>query len=134
MGASLKAQSALRKARGCLRQASALLQLREFDGAVNRAYYAMFHAAEALLLSRHGLEFARHGHLLGAFGKHFVATGLVPKHMHQLLHWAFHTREKADYDLAVEVSVEEATESCAAAEEFVAFVRPLVEGEGGDSP
>jgi uncharacterized protein (UPF0332 family) len=38
-----------------LRSGNALLELGDPDSAVGRAYYAMFHAAEALLLSK-GLE------------------------------------------------------------------------------
>lgn len=59
-----------------------------------------------------------------------MKAGLVPRRLHQLLHWAFAIRQRSDYDLAAVVNLVEAEEACAAAEEFVAGVRPLVEGEG----
>lgn len=45
----------LKKSRRFLHSGDALLELGDFDSVAGRAYYAMFHAAEALLLSK-GLE------------------------------------------------------------------------------
>lgn len=41
--------------------------------AVSRSYYAMFYAAEAVLVEE-GLEFSSHGAVHGAFGERFAKT------------------------------------------------------------
>ena len=46
------------------------------EAAANRAYYAMFYVAEALLNER-GLYFRKHGGVHGAFGEHFAKTGCL---------------------------------------------------------
>ena len=44
--------------------------------AVTRAYYAMFYAASALLVSE-GIARSKHSGVHAAFGQHFVKTGLI---------------------------------------------------------
>jgi uncharacterized protein (UPF0332 family) len=61
----------LEKSRRFLRSASALLELGDPDSAVGRAYYAMYHAAEALLLSK-GLEYSSHEAVQSAYGREFA--------------------------------------------------------------
>lgn len=129
MEPSLKTQRAWAKARECLEEARVLLAAGKPHGAINRAYYAMFHAAEAALLARYGLAFSSHGAVIGAFGKHFAKAGLVPRRLHQLLIQAFDVRSRADYDVAALVTLDEAQVVVAAAQEFCAGVRPLIEGE-----
>ena len=51
-----------------------LVSTRHFEVAASRAYYAMFYAAEAVLLEE-GLEFSSHGAVHGAFGERFASTG-----------------------------------------------------------
>lgn len=65
----------LEKASRSLRAAERLLNGGDAEFAVGRAYYAMFHAAQALLNER-GLRFRKHGAVHGAFGEHFVKTGV----------------------------------------------------------
>ena len=48
----------------------------DFRAAVNRAYYAVFYAASAMLLTK-GLERRRHSGVIGAFREHFVKDGLI---------------------------------------------------------
>jgi len=48
----------------------------DFRAAVNRAYYAVFYAASAMLLTR-GVERRKHSGVIGAFREHFVKTGLI---------------------------------------------------------
>ena len=54
-----------------LRESEHLLKGGFYRGAVGRAYYAMFHAATAMLLSR-GIERSSHHAVLSAFGEHIV--------------------------------------------------------------
>ncbi|MBN1937087.1 MAG: HEPN domain-containing protein, partial [Anaerolineae bacterium] len=61
-------QELLHKAHQSLQVAELLNKEGHLDFAVSRAYYAMFYAAQALLL-RHGLSFSGHAAVIGAFGK-----------------------------------------------------------------
>lgn len=66
------------------------------DFAAGRAYYAMFYAAEALLLSR-DLSFSKHSAVIAAFGRQFVKTGVLGPSLHQHLLDAFDLRNLGDY-------------------------------------
>jgi uncharacterized protein (UPF0332 family) len=64
----------LTKAHRTVQSARLLLSDGDYDGAVSRAYYAMFYVAEALLLSKHA-TFSKHSAVVSAFGKEFAKTG-----------------------------------------------------------
>lgn len=92
---------------------------------VSRAYYAMFLAAEAALLTR---DIAANSHraVIAAFGDAFVKDGPLPREDGRALHFAFERRLVADYDATVEFTREEARAILATAEAFVARVNALV--------
>jgi uncharacterized protein (UPF0332 family) len=64
---------------------------------INRAYYAMFYAALAILVTA-GEETSKHSGVLALFDRHFVKTGVLPKEMGKFLHTAFDTRQTGDYE------------------------------------
>lgn len=70
---------------------------------VNRAYYAMFYAALAILVTV-GEETSKHSGVLALFDRHFVKTGILPKEMGKFLHTAFDTRQTGDYEDKLEIS------------------------------
>jgi uncharacterized protein (UPF0332 family) len=90
------AQALLEKAARSVHAATTLLDEGDADFAVSRAYYGMFYAAEAVLLSK-GLRFQRHGSVHAAFGEHFVKTGLLNTKLHRWLLDAFDQRILGDY-------------------------------------
>ena len=104
--------------RKSLAAAQILLTHDLFDSVANRAYYSMFYAVQAVLLER-GLAFSKHGNTIGAFGQHFVKTGLFQPTLHQHLHQAFDKRATADYDLTKRITDVEAAELVKHAEEFI---------------
>lgn len=92
------------------------------DFAASRAYYAMFYAAEALLLSRE-LSFSKHSAVIAAFGKHFVKTGEFDARFHRNLLEAFDVRNAGDYGAVDAVSGEKAGQVIAGARELLEEVR-----------
>ena len=70
---------------------------------VNRAYYAMFYAALALLATI-GKETSKHSGVMALFDRHFVKTGILPKEMGKFLHTAFDARQTGDYEDKPEIS------------------------------
>ena len=90
------------KAERASASAIALLNLGDVDGASNRAYYAMFDAARAAILSinlpdRPDIGKTHRG-TLSAFSEHFVKTGVVSRDLGVLLKHAETFRYVADYE------------------------------------
>ena len=89
-------------------------------GAVNRAYYAIFHAASAALLHL-DIEQARHVGVQAAFGAFLVRAGLVEPEFGQIYSRVRQAREMQDYDVtAVTLTLEETERLVSDAERFVA--------------
>ena len=97
------------RARRSLRAAELLLREGEPGIAASRAYYAMFYAAEAMLLSRN-LSFSKHSGVMAAFGREFAKTGAAPSEFHRWLMDAFDARNVGDYDIHRRLTGEQAGE------------------------
>lgn len=89
------------KANRALASAQLLYANGDYEGACNRAYYAMFDAARSSLLHKlpnSDLTSARtHNILIAAFGLHIVKTGLVDVTLGRNLNRAQTLRQLADY-------------------------------------
>ena len=123
------ADKLLNQARQAARSARTLLSSGDPDGAVNRAYYAMFYAAQAALEHR-GIEVtsSKHGALVRQFGEHLVKPGVLPSALGSSLSEMLELRHKADYSSAG-VPPAEAARAATEAETFVEAVERLVRGE-----
>lgn len=64
--------------------------------AMNRIYYAMFYAVQALLISE-GVVFSKHGQVKGHFNRVYIKTGIFPLEMGRIYNRAFEYRQKFDY-------------------------------------
>ncbi len=111
-------EALLQKADRSIRSAKLLLADGDYDSAVSRSYYAMFYLVEALLLSN-GLAFSKHSAVIGAFGREFAKTGLMPQHLHTYLQEAFEARNISDYKSASMVTESETAKYISRAEEFL---------------
>ena len=107
------------KAKDSLRGARALVNETLYDFAVSRAYYAMFYAASAMLLSRQ-LSFSRHSAVIGAFGKEFIKTGVFAQQLHEWLNEASEKRSRGDYDFDANLTEAQADVQIERAKQFVA--------------
>jgi uncharacterized protein (UPF0332 family) len=94
----------------------------DIEFAIGRAYYAMFYVAEALLNEK-GLRFNKHGGVQGAFGEHFIKTGLFDPKYHRWLLTAFNRRIVGDYGVDAIFTVEETNEAIMQAEQFLEAAR-----------
>jgi len=103
----LAVQKLLDLARRELEEMSVLFERDLYFGSVNRAYYAVFHAASALLILD-GKRFKKHSAVKSCFGKDYVKTGIVPHEYHELFESLFEIRNRVDYDYDAIVSREEA--------------------------
>lgn len=120
------AKMRMRRAEKAVRAARTLLAEDLYEDSISRSYYAIFHAASALLLTK-GLGTSKHKGLLSLFDLHFVKPGILTKQMSTWIHQAFEVRQDADYG-------DEAVDPRAAAEttlshavEFVRNIQPVLE-------
>jgi|DewCreStandDraft_4_1066084.scaffolds.fasta_scaffold207417_1 uncharacterized protein (UPF0332 family) len=93
------------KARETYDAAQLLLEHGYRDSAASRAYYAMFHAAQALLLDC-GLAYSSHSAVIAAFGREIARPGLMEARFHRYLIDAQDVRNAADY--AIEPALDDA--------------------------
>lgn len=118
----MKAHDLMAKAVQALESAKLLLNAGDADGASNRAYYAMFDAARAALLTS-GLDVGKtHKGVLSAFSDRLVKNGPIPKEVGRLLKHAETFRYVADYE-GDPVELGDARQLVQQAETFVAAVR-----------
>jgi len=110
--------SLLEKSRNALESAELLLDAKFFDASVSRAYYAMFYAAEALLLSKN-LEFSSHKSVISLFGKHFVKTKIFKPEIGRQLNKAFEKRLLGDYSYSSKTQEQTAKEVMNWAKQFL---------------
>jgi uncharacterized protein (UPF0332 family) len=89
----------LEGAREALRNAQYNLDGDFYGAAVNRAYYAFFYAATALLLTL-DLTRSRHSGVMAAFREYFVKPGVFPVQDSDAYGEAFQSRNVTDYQMA----------------------------------
>lgn len=113
------------RAETCLNEAQALAAGGFPYGAASRAYYAVFHAARALLVSA-GLEVKTHRGVVSMLGDHFVRSGRLSPDMGRLVSRMQRDREDADYEPGAVFTAEEAARLINDAESFLQSARPLI--------
>jgi uncharacterized protein (UPF0332 family) len=70
----------------------------QYDDAVSRAYYAVYHMITAALFSREQV-YSSHAQTIGAFNRDFVKTGIFPKEFTRMIQGLFEDRQAGDYDV-----------------------------------
>ena len=108
----------LRKAHRTVQSARLLLTDGDYDGAVSRAYYAMFYVAEALLLAK-AKTFSSHSAVISAFGKEFAKPGTIPAEYHRYLMDAQEARNTGDYQVLSHLTEEETVQHITHAEQLL---------------
>ena len=119
------AEQLLNKGKRALRAAETLLKGGDFDFSVSRAYYAMFYAAEAALLSKK-ISTSKHSGVISLLYEHFVKPGKLDKSLHQTLHEAFDLRQQGDYWSDSGISEETAQDLLKKARLFVATIENIL--------
>lgn len=108
----------LQTARSDLKSAGILLEAGEYRGANNRAYYAVFHAINAIHAVG-GKAYKRHKDAIGSFNKDYVKTGIFPREIGRKIAEAEEIRHVSDYDDFYIASREESQRQVAVAEKFL---------------
>jgi uncharacterized protein (UPF0332 family) len=101
-----------------LKSARVLFDVQEYKGANNRAYYAIFHAINAIH-ALDGRAYKRHKDAISNFNKDYVKTEIFPREMGRKIGEAEVIRHASDYDDFYIASREEAERQIMVANEFV---------------
>ncbi len=67
----------IEKGRRTLRAAQDHLDKQDYDFASSKAYYAVFHLMQAVLLIK-GKTYSKHAGVISGFSEHFIKTGVFP--------------------------------------------------------
>ena len=89
-----------------------------YSSACNRAYYAIFYAASALLYSK-GITSGKHSAVISAFRQHFVKTGEFNTKLSNIYEFVMTSRHIGDYELDKHIEKDRAVNAVTEAESFV---------------
>ena len=119
------AELEMERARASLEAAELLTAAGLYADAVSRAYYAMFHAASALVATI-GRTARTHDGLRALIAEHFIRPGTLDPALGRALARTGGDRNDADYNVASVLSAEDAATDIELARQFLAAVEPLV--------
>jgi uncharacterized protein (UPF0332 family) len=86
----------LERSRESLHAAEIMFENNMLTFSMNRVYYAMFYAVQALLVSRE-VSFSKHGQVKSYFNREMIKTGIFPTELGRLYNKAFEYRQRFDY-------------------------------------
>jgi uncharacterized protein (UPF0332 family) len=78
-----------------------------YTAAINRAYYAIFYTANALLATMK-LTRSKHSGVLAAFRQHFIKTGIFASELSEIYGQVMDDRQEGDYEIITATSREDA--------------------------
>lgn len=117
------------KSKRTLDSARLLLSDEDSEGASSKAYYAVFHMLQAVLLTK-GLTYSKHSGVVSGFSQHFVKPGLFPPQTASVIRHLRRDREVGDYSYAEALSSEEASKDIEQAAElmsaFEKYLQPFL--------
>lgn len=116
----------LDSAKEALDSAKLLMNANSYRAANNRAYYAIFHAINAVY-ALNGVAYKRHKDALANFNKEYVKAEIFPRALERKIGMAEDIRHASDYDdfyIAIKSEVEEMVET---AEELINAVEKYFE-------
>jgi uncharacterized protein (UPF0332 family) len=116
-------------ARDALKSAEYNLDGGFYGVAVNRAYYAFFYAATALLLTL-DMSRSKHAGVLAAFREQFVKPGAFPLEDSRAYGEAFELRNVTDYEMLGQADGAQAGDAVQSASQFVERCERYLRKEG----
>jgi uncharacterized protein (UPF0332 family) len=91
-------------------------------GVINRAYYAMFYAALAILMTLDKGS-SKHQGVIALFDQNFIKPGILPRELGKELHRIFELRQVGDYRDLLVISREQAQSALEAAGRFTQAIQ-----------
>ena len=100
-----------------------------YGSAINRAYYAVFYATNALLTTQ-GISRSKHSGVIAAFRQHFVKTGLIEAEYSDVYGRVMENKHVSDYELGLPVDLQVVEDDLRDAQRFVERVEKHLREEG----
>ena len=116
-------------ARNKLDSAEILFKHSKYDDSISRAYYAVFHCAQVLLVSL-GIKAESHAGVRQLFGLHFIKKGKFDKKFGRYLKNLKDERENGDYGIFTLIEKKDAQEALKEAEEFIKVTEKYLKDKG----
>ncbi len=111
-----------------LEDARIMFENGRYKNALNRAYYAVFHAMRAVA-ALDGFDSSKHSGIIAHFNQNYVRTEIFPKEMSKIIKVVSENREQADYLDFFVASREDAAEQIERAKAFVETIKTYLEGQ-----
>jgi len=112
----------LNRSAECQKAAELLFSEKLYSEVISRAYYAMMHAARAILLIKN-IETSTHKGLVTMFALHFIKEEEIEEKYGKLLKRAAGEREEGDYEVTRQFTKEEAAARIEESKEFVQRIK-----------
>ena len=117
----------VRQAEDTLEQAQLLHAHEHYSGAVNRAYYAMFYAIQAVITT-HAADVSKHAGAIAFFDQYIVKEGKIDTEFSRWLHWLFDLRQDADYGTSFCPTAAHSQEAIEHASKLVEEIKTKIHG------
>ncbi len=108
----------LEKAKTDIRSVRSSLENGFYETSANRSYYAIFHAARAVLVAD-GQSFSKHSGVIAFFNRDYIKSGILERKLGRILRDAFEIRTDCDYEDFFVISKGEVERQVENAEYFV---------------
>ena len=118
----------IEKAYRVLQEARDNAELKHWNLAGNRLYYAVFHMCQALLLIE-GDVVRRHAGMIHRIGLDYITTGKIEKKYGRLISRLFELRQSGDYDDRFDATEEEVMPYFEQVEELLGVLQRLIESK-----
>lgn len=105
-----------------IKSARILYDANEYRSANNRAYYAIYHAINAIH-ALDGNSYKKHKDAIGNFNKFYIKTEIFPREIGRKISEAEEIRHASDYDDFYLATAEEAHEQIEVAEELLGLIK-----------
>ena len=115
----------LEKAKETLKSAQILFEVKDYTGANNRAYYAIFYAIRAILALEE-TDFKRHKDVIAYFNQKYIKPEIFPRKLGSKISQAQRVREDSDYDDKYQISYEKTEQLIETAKEVIIEVEQFI--------
>ena len=108
-----------------LKSVPVLIEAEDAFSAVNRSYYAVFHAIKAIEIFDN-FDSKKHSGLISNFRQKYIKTGIFDIEYSEILKSLAQYRQDSDYDIFADISLDEAKEQYENAKKFVDAVKTFL--------
>lgn len=119
----------MNKSKDTLKIAKQLYEQNYYGDSASRAYYAVFHSLQAILLTI-GLSYSKHSGIIAAFNKEFIHKEKFPKDFHKMIERLFKDRQIGDYEYEEDLNSDDAKQDIDDAENIIMSIERYLIKEG----